>query len=555
MLMAVPVIPYLIQENLGASRPPLPSPPSPLCILPLVAFLLTGCTGGGSSDSALMLPPPPPLDCDAPEQLIADESEADKCEGASFYGALAAALYQFAMFFATPLTTQLSDKYGRRRFFIIGFMGSSIGFMIIAVAGSNIGLLVGRFIGGFFSASPPLAQAYISDSVPPERAPAYRARLMSCFQAALVFGPGFGGGLAQFGNTVPFFASSGMAFMGFLLSLFFLDEPQKPPKREGKQSSVMEGTGMRKSAVYRSRLPLIYTIYCATFLVFFGFQMFIAMFGFWLFDKLGWGPGEFGFVTTATGALPAGAGTPVQICLSRSPHDLGTVGIIANLGFFARIAKWLGGMHKVAILGTVLNVVGWLGVTATQKSGPCDGKFTLDGGLVVILALSFGHSVGFTFYNTAQAVMVSMYADKAEQGKWQGRSTSIQAIAGFTGPLLGGWLYENWNWELLPLLTSGCNFLAMLFICRVLVMHRRLPENTLPKPGAAAVSEKEDVETAEDGPLTPTEREELEALREEVKELRSLMSGLEEMLTEEQFSSLGASSSLAQVVNPRLTMH
>ena len=69
------------------------------------------------------------------------------------------------------------------------------------------------------------------------------------------------------------------------------------------------------------------------------------------------------------------------------------------------------------------------------------------------------------------------------------------------------------------------------------------------------MSEKEDVETAEDGPLTPTEREELEALREEVKELRSLMSGLEEMLTEEQFSSLGASSSLAQVVNPRLTMH
>ena len=44
-------------------------------------------------------------------------------------------------------------------------------------------------------------------------------------------------------------------------------------------------------------------------------------------------------------------------------------------------------------------------------------------------------------------------------------------------------------------------------------------------------------------------------LTKEVKELRSLMSGLEEMLTEEQFSSLGASSSLAQVVNPRLTMH
>ena len=71
----------------------------------------------------------------------------------------------------------------------------------------------------------------------------------------------------------------------------------------------------------------------------------------------------------------------------------------------------------------------------------------------------------------------------------------------------------------------------------------------------AAEDREIEIETAEDGPLTPTEREELEALREEVKELRSLMSGLEEMLTEEQFSSLGASSSLAQVVNPRLTMH
>ena len=116
------------------------------------------------------------------------------------YGAIelgyASAFYQFASVFATPLTGALSDKYGRKRFFCIGFFGSAVGFLTIAMSGSIYGIYAGRFIGGCFGAAMPLAQAFISDVAPGPQGGKYRAQLGSVFMAALIFAPGFGGGLA-----------------------------------------------------------------------------------------------------------------------------------------------------------------------------------------------------------------------------------------------------------------------------------------------------------------------------------------------------------------------
>jgi len=61
-------------------------------------------------------------------------------------------------------TTRLSDVYGRRPFFILGFFGSAVGFIVIALytefSPALISPLIGRGLGGLFSASPPLAQVF-----------------------------------------------------------------------------------------------------------------------------------------------------------------------------------------------------------------------------------------------------------------------------------------------------------------------------------------------------------------------------------------------------------
>ena len=67
-------------------------------------------------------------------------------------GILAAA-YQFTSIFAMPLTAKLSDLYGRRKFFLLGFVGSFCGFSIIAFADRIWMLALGRGVGGCFAGS------------------------------------------------------------------------------------------------------------------------------------------------------------------------------------------------------------------------------------------------------------------------------------------------------------------------------------------------------------------------------------------------------------------
>ncbi|EOD34458.1 hypothetical protein EMIHUDRAFT_228639 [Emiliania huxleyi CCMP1516] len=514
-LMAVPVMPFIIKENLG-------------CL---------GAKDTSDASARDLFPPPSPAACipSAEEDGIETRDvgpEEDSCgDDAPRILAAASALYQFASIFSTPAMTKLSDKYGRRPFFMVGFLGSCLGFFVIGFSGSNTGLLAGRFIGGLFSASPPLAQAYISDAFPPDKSPLYRARLGS---AALIFGPGFGGGLSQFGNAFPFYVASGLAMCGFLLGLFYLDEPPRSEKKTDDKGPA-DG-GRATSELAQAKAPIIRWLFAAGFLVNFGFRVFMMMFGLWLFDKarapdptigaaqlwrqFGWGAGEFGFITSVTGSI----------------------GIFANLALFAKLAQKYG-KHQVAILGATMASAGWAICLLSRTSGPCDGRFTLDGGMVFIMGMSIGHAIGFTFYNTGYTTLLSLYADKNSQGA---------AIAGFMGPIVGAWLYTQWKWELLPIFPS-CGELA-------------LPGAAVDEPAGAALAEpEEDEKTASQKglaplPLTASEREELETLRKRVQELERVLGGVADdlMLSPEQIQALDLSQcrhSRRVAQDPRLTLH
>ena len=131
------------------------------------------------------------------------------------------------------------------------------------------------------------------------------------------------------------------------------------------------------------------------------------------------------------------------------------------------------------------------------------------------------------------------------------------------GPLVGGQLYQHWDYEKLPLVTSGCYLAAAMVIWRVLVLDRRLPEhhrgdkvgtsagNPLAgQDGNAAANRDSTTRLAEEAgveisssnaplALTADERAELEELRTRVAELERLVSGAESMLTPEQIETLG----------------
>jgi MFS family permease len=67
-------------------------------------------------------------------------------------------------------------------------------------------------------------QAYITDIAGPRSTESaiYRSYMGSIFMFALVFAPGFGGGLAELGLSVPFYTSAGLAVCGGILSIMYL---------------------------------------------------------------------------------------------------------------------------------------------------------------------------------------------------------------------------------------------------------------------------------------------------------------------------------------------
>lgn len=387
--------------------------------------------------------------------------------------AWASAMYQLGAMLATPLVGWLSDKYGRRPFFLCGFLGSGVGSFLIARSAGLPGILVGRFVGGLFSTSMPLAQAYISDVVAPAESGKYRARLGAVFMSAMVFAPGFGGGLAQFGLTFPFYCAAGLSWSGFFVCWQCYQEPRRRVGQRGKRAAAAAaGRGRTNSlaeteravALAQAHRPLILRLFLAGFFGTFSLRVFVMMLGLWTARKFGWGAGEFGFSVSVAGI----------------------VGILANLALFVRLQARLG-RHGTCIAGAAIAGVGWAIATFSRDSTTVGGGGTFVNGPLVFLAGQAVQAVGHSLYSTALGTLLSSYAPAASQGAVQGTNYAVSAVAGLLGPLAGGYLFTlradlplglgEWDFELLPLVSSASYFVVALLVWRVLALSRRLPEH------------------------------------------------------------------------------
>ena len=98
--------------------------------------------------------------------------------------------YATAQFFVGPMPGNLSDRFGRRPVLIACLSGTSLAYVLLAVADSLPLLALALLIDGVTGGNLSIAQASIADSTTPER----RARGLGLIGAA--FGLGLMGGTA-----------------------------------------------------------------------------------------------------------------------------------------------------------------------------------------------------------------------------------------------------------------------------------------------------------------------------------------------------------------------
>lgn len=144
---------------------------------------------------------------------------------------LLAATFAVANFLAMPILGGLSDAYGRRPVLLASIFMLGVDLIIMGLAPTLTILFLGRFLGGMFSATYSVANAYIADVTEPDERGRAFGMMGAAFGIGFILGPVFGGLLGGIDTRLPFFIAAGIAGINFMYGVFVLPESLKPEDR------------------------------------------------------------------------------------------------------------------------------------------------------------------------------------------------------------------------------------------------------------------------------------------------------------------------------------
>lgn len=146
-------------------------------------------------------------------------------------GVLLSAIFALANFAALPIMGGLADAYGRRPVLLVSIAMLGIDLIIMGLTPSLAILFIGRFLGGLFSGTVSVANAYIADVTAPEDRGRAFGMVGAAFGIGFIMGPVFGGLLGDIHTRLPFFVAAGVAGLNFLYGVLVLPESLARPNR------------------------------------------------------------------------------------------------------------------------------------------------------------------------------------------------------------------------------------------------------------------------------------------------------------------------------------
>lgn len=315
-------------------------------------------------------------------------------------------VYALCVFLAAPVLGALSDKYGRRPILLLCLFGSAIGYLIFGIGGALWVLFVGRIIEGITGGSISTIFAYFADIIPSQQRTKYFGWLGAIVGVATIIGPTLGGLLAKFDYAFPLYFGAVITLLNMLYGFFFMPESlaqqHRQPEITLQKLNPFSQLASLLSTKYLSRLLI------SAFLLWIPNGSLQAIFSQLTIDTFQWKPVLIGLMFSILGIqdiISQGLIMP-QLLKKYSDQQIVTFGMIAEIIGYGLIALSIG--------------------------------FTY---YPLFIAGLFVFGCGDSIFGPAFNGMLSKSVDASEQGRIQGGSQSIQALARMIGPLIGGQLY------------------------------------------------------------------------------------------------------------------
>lgn len=339
---------------------------------------------------------------------------------------LLAASFALAQFLFAPIWGRISDKYGRKPIITTALIGNVVAFSVFGIAHNLEWLFISRFLQGVFSAAAlPVAQAYVADVTSKEERIKGMGNLGGSLALGFIFGPAIGGLLSQIDVAFPFFAAATVAFINLILVRMFLPESIKQ-----KAGKLVIGEGfLNIKKMYFGLKGELGSLFILIFLWSFALsnnQVAVPLFGYQHLN-----------LDTIT----------VGIFFS-------LMGLISGFIQFKGIHKISGlvGEHRSAVLGLSLMAVG-LFLMPFSVSG------WMMGALMMLIAGGSG---------MARPTLTTMISKNTQegQGTTMGISTAFESFGRMLGPLLGGWLFYTFGFQLPFIFGSAVLIVTLLYVIK-----------------------------------------------------------------------------------------
>jgi DHA1 family tetracycline resistance protein-like MFS transporter len=304
------------------------------------------------------------------------------------------ASFSISQLFAAPLLGEWSDRWGRRPVLILSLIGTTLSFVLLALAGSLPMLFLARIVDGLSGGNITTARAYIADVTTPEnRAKAY-GMLGAAFGLGFILGPALGGFFSRYGYTAPIWVAAVVSLLATLLAWFWL------PETLHATSATGGGSPWKAIPAVLAR-PHLRVLLCVDFVYWMSFAVYQTTFA--LF-----GAHRFGFDAQKTGYFLSA---------------FGFLGVIVQGALVGPIVRRLGERRTLTV-GLLLTAIGWGGSAMTYS-------------LPVFVLLLVPGAMGIGLCNATLSALISHSAEIGEQGRVQGAAGALESIGRASGPVWG----------------------------------------------------------------------------------------------------------------------
>jgi len=313
---------------------------------------------------------------------------------ASLLSGLFAVIFAVVQFFASPILGTLSDRFGRRPLVLLSNLGTSLDYVILALAPSIGWLFVGRVLAGATTASIVVASAYIADVTPEDKRAGAYGMISAAFGVGFVIGPAIGGLLGAHGLRLPFWAAAALSLVNFLYGFLVLPESLARDHRNAfswKRANPLGAITMLRRHVELAGLSV------ANLFGYIAHEALPQLFVLYTLYAYAWTMSTVGIALAAVGVLT----------------------ILISAFLVQRVVDRFGERRAVAI-GLFLGAVG----------------YALFGGNQTLFWIGLAVSMLWTIGSSASQALMTRRVAKHEQGELQGAINLLRSVGMLLGPVV-----------------------------------------------------------------------------------------------------------------------